>query len=75
MAINVCCVYRTVSFHAVMMVAGVIPLDHLAPQLADVYEAVREAEDPVPHCTTAVLGAIAERRAIAAWKDEELGLV
>ncbi|KAI4476736.1 hypothetical protein M0804_013353 [Polistes exclamans] len=43
--------------------------------LADVYAAVREAEDPVPYCTRAVLFAVAMRKGIAAWKKEELGLV
>ncbi|XP_043489308.1 uncharacterized protein LOC122515880 [Polistes fuscatus] len=57
------------------MVAGIIPLDHLAPQLGDAYAAVREAEDPVSPNTRAVLGAIAKRRAIVAWKEEELNLV
>ncbi|XP_043496449.1 uncharacterized protein LOC122520448 [Polistes fuscatus] len=74
-AIRVCCAYKTVSFHAAMMVAGIIPLDHLAPQLADVYAAVREAEDPVSPRTRAVLGAVAKRRAIATWKEEEVNLV
>ncbi|XP_043501613.1 uncharacterized protein LOC122523803 [Polistes fuscatus] len=57
------------------MVAEIIPLDHLAPQLADVYAAVREAEDPVSPRTRAVLGAIAKRMAIASWKEEEENLV
>ncbi|KAI4472925.1 hypothetical protein M0804_015554 [Polistes exclamans] len=74
-AIRVCCAYRTVSFHAVMMVAGIIPLDHLAPQLAEAYAALRDAEGPVLPSTKAALGAIARRRAIAAWKEEELGLI
>ncbi|KAI4485285.1 hypothetical protein M0804_006790 [Polistes exclamans] len=36
-AIRVCCGYRTVSFHAAMMVVGIISLDHLAPKVAEVY--------------------------------------
>ncbi|KAI4476944.1 hypothetical protein M0804_013124 [Polistes exclamans] len=74
-AIRVCCAYRTVSFHAVMIVAGIIPLDHLAPQLAEVYAALRDAEGPVPPSTKAALSAIARMRAIAAWKEEELRLI
>ncbi|XP_035742491.1 uncharacterized protein LOC118450749 [Vespa mandarinia] len=71
-AIRVCCAYRTVSFHAAMMIAGITPLAHLAPQLAETYAAVRDTEKPVPPCTKAVLDALARRRAIEAWK---LGLV
>ncbi|XP_043501612.1 uncharacterized protein LOC122523802 [Polistes fuscatus] len=70
-AIRMCCAYKTVSFHAAIMVAGIILLDHLAPQLAVVYAAVREAEDPVSPRTRAVLGAVAKRRAITTWKEEE----
>ncbi|XP_043498388.1 uncharacterized protein LOC122521608 [Polistes fuscatus] len=74
-AIRVCCAYKTVSFHAAMMVAGIIPLDHLASQLSDIHAAVRDAEEPVSPYTKAVLFAIAKKRAIAAWKEEELGLL
>ncbi|XP_043494153.1 uncharacterized protein LOC122519054 [Polistes fuscatus] len=74
-AIRVCCAYKTVSYYAAMMVAGIIPLDNLAPQLADAYAAVREADDPVFPRTRAVLGAVSKRRAIAAWKEEEVNLV
>ncbi|KAI4476708.1 hypothetical protein M0804_013325 [Polistes exclamans] len=63
-------------FEALIVKAGgVITLDHLAPQLTDVYAAVREAKNPVPYCTRALLGFIAQRRVIASWKEEELGLV
>lgn len=74
-AIRVCCAYRTVSFHAAMMVAGIIPINHLAPWLAEVYASVRGAEGPVPPDTRAMLGALARQRAIAAWKAEELALL
>ncbi|XP_035739234.1 uncharacterized protein LOC118449119 [Vespa mandarinia] len=42
-----CCAYRAVSFYAAMN-AGIIPLVHLASRLAEIYAAVRDAEDPVP---------------------------
>lgn len=62
-AIRVCCAYKTVSIHAAMII---IPLAHLAPQLAETYAAVRETEKSVPSCTKAVLGAVARKRAIEA---------
>ncbi|GHJ61402.1 hypothetical protein NOK12_39200 [Nocardioides sp. OK12] len=74
-AIRVCCAYRTISFHAAMMIAGIIPLGHLAPQLAETYAAVRGAEEPVSPRAKAVLGALARRRAIEAWKAEELEFI
>ncbi|XP_014614686.1 PREDICTED: uncharacterized protein LOC106792698 [Polistes canadensis] len=52
------------------MVAGIIPLDHLAPRLADVYSTLGDAEGPVR-----ALGAEARRMAIAAWKEEEIILI
>ena len=73
-AIRVCCAYKTVSFHAAMMVAGIIPLDHLAPRLAGVYATLNDAEGPVPPVIKVALGAEARRAAVAAWKEEELGL-
>ncbi|XP_047356423.1 uncharacterized protein LOC124951689 [Vespa velutina] len=73
-AIRVCCAYRTVSVHAAMMIAGIIPLAHLAPQLAETYTAVGDAEEPLPPRAKAVLGPLARRRAIKAWKSEELVL-
>ncbi|XP_035742675.1 uncharacterized protein LOC118450829 [Vespa mandarinia] len=57
------------------MIAGIIPLAHLAIQLAETYAAVRGAEEPVPPRANVVLGALARRRAIEAWKAEELELV
>ncbi|KAI4474423.1 hypothetical protein M0804_014868 [Polistes exclamans] len=74
-AIRVCCAYRTVSFHAAMMVAGVIPLDHLAPRLAEVYVTLRNAEGSVSPDIRAALGAFARMGAITAWKEEEIGLI
>ncbi|KAI4473308.1 hypothetical protein M0804_015405 [Polistes exclamans] len=74
-AIRVCCAYKTVSFHAAMMVAGIIPLDHLAPRLAEVYATLNDAEGPVPPVIKAALGAEARRMAVAAWKEEELAVV
>ncbi|KAI4476997.1 hypothetical protein M0804_013177 [Polistes exclamans] len=56
------------------MVAGIIPLDHLAPRLAEVYATLSDAEGPVPSGIKAALGANAKRMAIAAWKEEEIGL-
>ncbi|KAI4474931.1 hypothetical protein M0804_014596 [Polistes exclamans] len=58
-----------------MIVAGIIPPDHLAPRLAVVYVTLKDAEGPVPPDIRAVLGAFARMRAIAAWKEEELGLI
>ncbi|KAI4476354.1 hypothetical protein M0804_013669 [Polistes exclamans] len=75
MAIRVCCAYRTVSFHAAMMVAGIIPLDHLAPRLAEVYATLKDAEGPVPPNIRAALGAFAMIRAVSAWKKEEISLI
>ncbi|KAI4472929.1 hypothetical protein M0804_015552 [Polistes exclamans] len=74
-AIGVFCAYRTVSFHAAMMVAGIIPLDHLAPPLATAYETLKNAEGPVSPDIRASLGAFSRIGAIAAWKEEEIGLV
>ncbi|KAI4476276.1 hypothetical protein M0804_013730 [Polistes exclamans] len=74
-AIRVCCAYRTVSFHAAMMVAGIIPLDHLAPRLAEVYVTLKNAEGPVSPDIRAALGAFARMEAIAAWKVEEISLI
>ncbi|KAI4472787.1 hypothetical protein M0804_015612 [Polistes exclamans] len=65
-AIRVCCAYRTVSFHAAMMVAGIIPLDHLAPRLAETYETLKNAEGPVSPDIRASLGAFARMGATAA---------
>ncbi|KAI4476227.1 hypothetical protein M0804_013767 [Polistes exclamans] len=73
-AIRVCSAYRTVSFDAAIMVAGIIPLDHLVPQLAEVYATLKDAEGPVPSNIRAALGAEARRMAVAAWKKEELDL-
>ncbi|KAI4476974.1 hypothetical protein M0804_013154 [Polistes exclamans] len=56
------------------MVAGIIPLDHLAPQLAEVYATLSDAEGPVPPGINAALGANTRRVAIASWKEEEIGL-
>ncbi|XP_043498389.1 uncharacterized protein LOC122521609 [Polistes fuscatus] len=56
------------------MVAGIIPLDHLAPRLAEVYVILNDAEGPVPPVIKAALVAEARRIAVAAWKEEELGL-
>ncbi|KAI4475769.1 hypothetical protein M0804_014085 [Polistes exclamans] len=58
-AIRVCCAYRTASFHAAMIVAGVIPLDHLAPWLAEAYVALDGAEGPIPPGIKAAFGAFA----------------
>ncbi|KAI4472838.1 hypothetical protein M0804_015582, partial [Polistes exclamans] len=74
-AIRVCCAYRTVSFHAAMIVAGIIPLDHLAPRLTEAYETLKNAEGPVSPDIRASLGAFARMGAIAAWKEEEIGLI
>ncbi|KAI4472833.1 hypothetical protein M0804_015588 [Polistes exclamans] len=59
-AIRVCCAYKTVSLHATMMIAGIIPFDHLEVQ--------------VPPAAKAVPRANARRRTIASWKEEELAL-
>ncbi|XP_047354998.1 uncharacterized protein LOC124951177 [Vespa velutina] len=56
------------------MIAGIIPLSHLAPRLAEAYAAVRDAEEPASPRAKAVLGALARRRAMEAWKAEELEL-
>ncbi|KAI4472797.1 hypothetical protein M0804_015605 [Polistes exclamans] len=66
---------KTVSFHAAMMVAGIIPLDHLAPQLAEAYKTRRNAEGPVSPDIKASLGAFARIGAIAAWKEEKISLI
>ncbi|XP_046832403.1 uncharacterized protein LOC124430199 [Vespa crabro] len=70
-----CCAYRTVSFHAAMMIAGIISLNHVAPRLAETYAAVKDANEPIPPRTKVVLGALARRRAIEAWQGEELELL
>ncbi|KAI4472331.1 hypothetical protein M0802_016932 [Mischocyttarus mexicanus] len=67
--------HKTVSFHSVMMVAGVIPLHHLAPRLAEVYVAVRASGESVPLRALVVACMAAKRRAIADWKEEEIGLI
>ncbi|XP_035742781.1 uncharacterized protein LOC118450900 [Vespa mandarinia] len=54
------------------MIAGIIPLAHLAPQLAASYETVRDAEEPVPPRVKAVLRALARRRVMEAWRTEKL---
>ncbi|KAI4472238.1 hypothetical protein M0802_017023, partial [Mischocyttarus mexicanus] len=74
-AIRVCCAYRTVSFHSVMIVAGIIPLHHLAPRLAEVYVAVRASGESVPLRARVVACMAAKRRAVADWKEEEIGLI
>ncbi|XP_014614710.1 PREDICTED: uncharacterized protein LOC106792723, partial [Polistes canadensis] len=56
------------------MVAGIIPLDHLAPRRSELYVTLNDAEGPVPLAIKAALGAEARRMAVAAWKEEELGL-
>ncbi|XP_043502783.1 uncharacterized protein LOC122524538 [Polistes fuscatus] len=56
------------------MVAGIIPLDHLAPRLAEVYVTLSGAEEPVSPAIKAALGAEARRMAVAAWKEEEINL-
>ncbi|KAI4474937.1 hypothetical protein M0804_014602 [Polistes exclamans] len=56
----------TVSFYAAMMVSGIIALDHLAPQLAEVYATLNDAEGPFPLVIKAALGADARRMAVAA---------
>ncbi|KAI4475429.1 hypothetical protein M0804_014319 [Polistes exclamans] len=56
------------------MIAGIIPLDHLAPRLAEVYVTLNDAEGPVPPVIKAALGAEARRMAVAAWREEELDL-
>ncbi|KAI4472770.1 hypothetical protein M0804_015618 [Polistes exclamans] len=73
-AIGVCCAYRTVFFHAAMMVAVIIPLDHLAPRLAETYETLKNAEGPVSPDIRASLGTFARMGAIAEWKEEDFGL-
>ncbi|XP_014614767.1 PREDICTED: uncharacterized protein LOC106792768 [Polistes canadensis] len=75
MAIRVCCAYRAAYFHAAMIVAGVIPLDHLAPRLAEAYAALRGAEGPVLPGITAAFGFFARWGAVVAWREEKLGLV
>ncbi|XP_035741853.1 uncharacterized protein LOC118450292 [Vespa mandarinia] len=79
--IRVRCAYRTGSFHATMMNAGIIPLPHLAFRLADMYAAVRDAEDPVPTYTKAILGNLVRlttgvhaRVAITEWLSKWIGL-
>ncbi|XP_015189306.1 PREDICTED: uncharacterized protein LOC107073258 [Polistes dominula] len=57
------------------MVAGIIPLDHLAPRLAEAYAALRDLKGLVLPGTRARLGVLARRGAIAAWREEELGLL
>ncbi|XP_043494159.1 uncharacterized protein LOC122519059 [Polistes fuscatus] len=57
------------------MVAGIIPLDHLAPRLAEVYVTLSGAEEPVSPAIKAALGAEARRMAVAAWKEEEINLI
>ncbi|KAI4473466.1 hypothetical protein M0802_016102 [Mischocyttarus mexicanus] len=74
-AIRVCCAYRTVSFHSVMMVAAIIPLHHLAPRLAEVYVAVRASGESVPLRARVVACMAAKRRAVADWKEEEICLI
>ncbi|KAI4475446.1 hypothetical protein M0804_014309 [Polistes exclamans] len=56
------------------MFAGIIPLDHLAPQLAELYATLKDAEGPVPPNIRAALGAFARAGAVAAWKEEEISL-
>ncbi|KAI4474142.1 hypothetical protein M0804_014995 [Polistes exclamans] len=55
-------------------VAGFIPFDHLAPQLAEVYATLRDAEGPVPPNVRAALGAFARAGAVAAGKEEQISL-
>ncbi|KAI4484972.1 hypothetical protein M0802_012906 [Mischocyttarus mexicanus] len=74
-ALRVCCAYKTVSHSAAMMLAGIIPLHHLAPQLAECFWSARTADGPVTPLVRARLGMMARRRAIWAWRDEELRLM
>ncbi|XP_046837587.1 uncharacterized protein LOC124432620 [Vespa crabro] len=54
---------------------GDYPLMHLAPRLAETYAAIRDAEEPVSPRAKAVLGALARRRAVEAWRAEEIELL
>ncbi|KAI4475788.1 hypothetical protein M0804_014104 [Polistes exclamans] len=63
------------SFHAAMMVAGVIRLDHLAPRLVEAYAALESVEGQVPPGIKAAFGAFARWGAVVAWREEELNLV
>ncbi|KAI4474634.1 hypothetical protein M0802_015521 [Mischocyttarus mexicanus] len=74
-ALRMCCAYKTVSHSAAMMLAGIIPLHYLAPQLAECFWSARTADGPVTPLVRARLGMMARRRAIWAWRDEELRLM
>ncbi|KAI4487102.1 hypothetical protein M0802_012016 [Mischocyttarus mexicanus] len=74
-ALRLCCAYRTVSFHAAMMIARVIPLHHLAPRLAEAFWTTRSTGGACPPQLRALTGAKAKREAIAAWKAEEINLL
>ncbi|XP_014614847.1 PREDICTED: uncharacterized protein LOC106792834, partial [Polistes canadensis] len=58
-----------------MIAAGIIPLYHLSPRLAEVYATLGDAEGPVPPSIKVALDAEARRMAIAAWKEEEISLI
>ncbi|KAI4475667.1 hypothetical protein M0804_014163 [Polistes exclamans] len=66
-AIRVCYAYKTASSHAVMMIAELISLDHFAPQLAEAYVVLEDAEG-------SALGALTRRKVVAAWREEEFSL-